>query len=152
DGRPVPYPWPESDVTAPEAHGPIALRAMFEELLLDRPAIRTAEIPIERCRGPILMISGDDDQMWPATTFAELALRRLADSGASVRCEHLHYPDAGHAFANPPGTDIPLVVPAHPLTGASYALGGTPIGNAAAQADCWPRIIDFLDEHLASAQ
>ena len=98
------------------------------------------------------MISGDDDQMWPATTFAELVLRRLADSGASVRCEHLRYPDAGHAFANPPGTDIPLVVPAHPLTGASYALGGTPIGNAAAQADCWPRIIDFLDEHLASAQ
>ena len=149
DGEPVPYPWPDSGFTPPTANGPVALRPLFEELLLDRQAIRNAEIPVERCQGPVLMISGDDDQMWPSTTFAELVLQRLSDSGASVRCEHLHYPGAGHAFASPPGTDTPITVPLHPLTHASYALGGTPIGNAAAQADCWPRVIDFLDEHLA---
>ena len=111
DGEPVPYPWPASGVTPPVLDGPVALCPMFEELLLDQPAIRNAEIPIERGRGPILMISGDDDQMWPSTTFAELVLQRLAHLGASVRCEHLHYADAGHTFVSPPGTDIPLHVP-----------------------------------------
>ena len=59
-------------------------------------------------------------------------------------------PDAGHAFASLPGPDMPLKSVAHQLTGASYALGGTASGNAAAQADASPRIVAFLDVHLAS--
>jgi uncharacterized protein len=150
DGAPVPYPWPRSGFSAPTGNGPIALRPMFEQLLTDRHAIRRAELPIEECRRPILLVSGDDDQMWPSTTFAELILERLARTAAAVTCEHLHYPDAGHAFASPIGTETPRDVPAHPLTGASYALGGTAAGNAIAQADSWPRIVAFLDEHLAT--
>jgi dienelactone hydrolase len=97
----------------------------------------------------LLLVSGDDDQMWPATTFSELVLDRLARTGADIRCTHLRYPDAGHAFVMPPGMPVPREVPAHPLTGASYAFGGTDAGNAAAQADAWPRIVEFLVEAAA---
>src|SRR5689334_4976597 len=129
DGEPVPYPWPQRGVTAPRGDGPVALRPLFEQLLLDGEAIRGAEIPIERCRGPILLVSGDDDQMWPSSTFAGLIGERLARTGATVRCDDLRYPRAGHAFALPNGMPVPLEVPAHPLTGASYAFGGDAAGN-----------------------
>jgi dienelactone hydrolase len=147
DGEAVPYPWPEAGFTPPRIDGPLSLRPMFEELLRDRAAIERAEISVEHCQGPIL-VSGDDDQMWPSTTFAENILQRLAAMGGDITCDHLHYPNAGHVFANPPGTVTPLNVAAHPLTGASYAFGGTPAGNAAAQGDSWPRIINFLNTHL----
>jgi dienelactone hydrolase len=145
NGTPVPYPWPAGGVTTPTSQEPVALRPMFEHLLLDRAAIRRAEIAIEHCPGPLLLVSGDADLMWPSTTFAELITKRLARTGATLECTHLRYPDAGHAFAGPTGTPVPSHVPAHPLTGASYAFGGTETGNAAAQADSWPRIIEFLD-------
>jgi dienelactone hydrolase len=148
-GAPVPYPWPRGGVTPPLSDGPVALRPMFEAALVDAAAIRAAEIPVERCRGPLLLVSGDDDQMWPSTTFAELIVERLRRTGATVECTHLHYPDAGHAFVGPVGPPVPTHVPAHPLTGVSYAFGGTEAGNAAAQADSWPRILDFL--HAAAA-
>jgi dienelactone hydrolase len=150
DGAPVPYPWPVGGLQHPVADGPVALRPMFEHLLGDHSAIRRAELPIERCRGPLLLVSGDDDQMWPSTTFATLVTERLARTGADVECTHLRYPDAGHAFVGPIGAPIPTHVPAHPLTGASYAFGGTESGNAAARADSWPRILAFLDRATAS--
>ena len=145
DGAPVPYPWPSGGVTTPSSEGPVALRPFFEHLLLDRAGIGRAEIAIEQCRGPLLLVSGDDDLMWPSTTFAELITERLRRTDATVKCTHLRYPEAGHAFVGPTGMPVPLEVPAHPLTGASYAFGGSDVGNAAAQADSWPRIVDFLD-------
>ena len=35
--------------------------------LEDRAAIRDAAIPVERIRCPLLLVSGDDDAMWPST-------------------------------------------------------------------------------------
>ena len=38
----------------------------------------------------------------------------------------------------------------HPLRGRAMALGGTPAGNAAAAADSWPRVLQFLRTSLAA--
>jgi hypothetical protein len=34
-------------------------------------------IPVERSRGPILMIPAEDDQLWASSTITEIAERRL---------------------------------------------------------------------------
>jgi dienelactone hydrolase len=122
---------------------------MHEDFLADPTRIEHAELPVEECRGPLLLVSGDDDQMWPSSTFSELVVARLARTGANVECTHLRYPDAGHAFVMPPGMPVPLEVPAHPLTGVAYAFGGTEAGNTAAQADAWPRVVEFLADAAA---
>ena len=44
-----------------------------------------------------------------------------------------------------PGTANTIL---HPLWGLSMALGGTPAGNAAAAADSWPRVLQFLQTSL----
>jgi hypothetical protein len=49
---------------------------------------------------------------------------------------HLHYPRAGHAIVPPFYSTTHRV--------SYYDLGGTPSDDAAAQADSWPKILEFL--------
>ena len=142
-GDPVPYVGLGGAPPAgPPPAGPVALTPMFERLLQDERAVRAAEIPIERARGPILLVSGQADAMWPSTRLGERVERRAAGrSGPPVT--HLRYPDAGHTGAGVPGTPAPTEV-RHPVDGGWYALGGTPAANAAARTDSWPQVLAFL--------
>jgi dienelactone hydrolase len=123
--------------------GPFALTPVFERLLQDEGAVGAAEIPVERARGPILVVSGEADAMWPATRLGERVERRAAAGRSTHPVTHLRYPGAGHVGAGVPGTPAPIEV-RHPVDGGWYALGGTPAANAAARADSWPRVLAFL--------
>lgn len=148
-GEPVPYvamtagPPP----IAPPTEGPLALRPMFDAVLADPARWSNGEIAVERAKGPILLVSGEADAMWPSTPMAELIVHRAAERGLRHRVTHLHYPDAGHTGAGVPDAPGETEVH-HPLTGVTYALGGTRAGNAAARADSWPRVVGFLREAL----
>ena len=122
---------------------PTAFRPFFEAMLRDHDMIHAAEIPVERVRGPILMISGEADAMWPATELAEIAEHRAAERGFTHDLTHLRYPGAGHLCGGVPGT--PAVTESrHPVTGQVYSFGGSPAANAQARADSWPRVLQFL--------
>jgi len=149
-GDPIPYAAmnggrpPMSSATA----GPIPLRPLFERLLADPARWSGAEIAVEQAKGSILLVSGEDDAMWPSTPMGELIERRSESRGFGHRIVHLRYPGAGHAGAGIPDAPGETQV-AHPLTGVTYALGGTLEGNAAARADSWPRVVEFLREELS---
>ena len=100
--------------------------------------IEKAQIPVERTRGPILLISGDADQVWPATQLSQVAMERLGRPGRPYHDEFRHYPDAGHGIQPP-------YLPATPGT---YYYGGDPEGNAAANEDSWRRVLRMLDARL----
>lgn len=135
---------------APDAP-PLALRPMFETALADPTLWRHAEIAVECAKGPILLVSGEDDAMWPATTMGNMIERRAADRGFRHRVVHLHYAGAGHTGAGVP--DLPAETAVrHPLTGEYYALGGTDLGNAAARRDSWPQVVSFLASSLTAAK
>jgi hypothetical protein len=95
-----------------------------------------------------MLVSGGDDAMWPSTPMAELIARRAINCGFPHRVVHLHYAGAGHTGGGVPGSPGETTVH-HPLTGVTYALGGTLEGNAAARTDSWHRIIDFLQAELS---
>lgn len=125
------------------AGSPIALRAVFEDMLRDRDVIRAAEIPVEQIRGPILMVSGEADAMWPATEMAQIAEHRAAEHGFTHQLTHLRYPGAGHLCGGVPGTPV-VTESRHPLTGQVYSFGGSRPANAQARGDSWPRVLQFL--------
>jgi len=128
---------------------PVALRPLFDHALQDQRMIAAAEIPIERIRGPILLVSGESDAMWASTPMAEIVERRAARHDFAYTVRHLRYPDAGHVCGGSPGT--PVVTHARlPLDGGLYAFGGSRATNAAARADSWPRVLDFLAAALGS--
>jgi dienelactone hydrolase len=96
-----------------------------------------AAIAVERIRGPILLICGEADTLWPSCPMANQIKQRAARRrGSQVRL--LAYRDAGHAVLGPP-------LPAdHPRFSALSGQGGSPEGNNAARADGWPNIVAFL--------
>jgi dienelactone hydrolase len=149
-GKPLPFVSPPSDGRAPapvSPGAPLELRPMFLKSLEDRGAVEAAAIAVERIRGPVLLISGEDDRLWPSPVLAEIAAARLAAHKRAVT--HLRYPGAGHMIG-PVGLPATANTILHPLRGQTMALGGTPAGNAAAAADSWPRVLKFLRTALVA--
>jgi dienelactone hydrolase len=100
-------------------------------------------IPVEQIKGPILLISGEDDQIWPSFELSEIAMDRLRENDHPYPYEHLSYEGAGHLIGLPywPTTGWGLN---NPLTGEPFNTGGTPQDDAAASADSWTHVLTFL--------
>jgi dienelactone hydrolase len=152
EGVPVPF-LPGSSASPadppPRGDGALVFTPSFEASVADAQpeAFANAEIPVERCGGPVLMLSGEDDALWPSVTLADIAVRRGRAGGAGFPVRHLRYPAAGHAFARPAGFPVPASA-VHPVTGEHIAYGGSPAGNAHASASSWGEIIEFLRTSL----
>src|SRR5205085_2528169 len=108
----------------------------------DWDRVEKAAIPVEKIRGGILLISGRDDQLWPAADMGERIMRRLKEHGFRYPAEHLCYEGAGH------GIPIACIPALATVTGGRWAAGGSPEANARAQADSRPKVLRFLREHL----
>ena len=156
DGKPFPMIAPRFDADAMRAFGvamaagtPLAMTPGFQRLLDGAGAdLDAAAIPVEQIRGPILMLSGGDDQVWPSARFAEMAIARLQAHRFAHPVEHLSYPHAGHTSSLPPYLPTSLTWSRHPQVPLALEMGGTPRANAEASADAWPRIVAFFRQHL----
>lgn len=116
--------------------------ALRESAVRERASIR-----VEQIQGPVLLISGMADGLWPSTELADLAVQRAWREKFAHRMEHLAYPEAGHGIGWPGGpTTVTRFV--HPVSGEALDSGGTPAGNARARRDSWTRALDFLAEAL----
>ena len=126
----------------PYADGPFrGVRDLYERSLV--AAAPETAIPVEKIRGPVLLISGKADQLWPSTPMSEAVMARLEAKHFAYAHKHLAYDNAGHAAFGPP-------LPADSPTMARLAsLGGTAQGNQAARLDDWPKALAFLDEAFA---
>jgi dienelactone hydrolase len=147
-GQAVPYlqPRPEklSPEDAPPPKGqPIPLTPRFLRNLEDQEAVDAAEIAVERINGPVLLISGKDDAMWPSVRLAEIARRRLERHNFEHPYQHLAYDGAGHMIGTP-YTPSTILASRHPLTGELFAYGGTAKAYAAAREDSWREVLRML--------
>src|SRR5688572_11223870 len=79
-GKPLPYLQegnPGDTSATADRSRPIAFSTLYRSQLRDTRAVERATIPVENTRGPILLVSGTDDQMWPSSDLADIAMRRL---------------------------------------------------------------------------
>ena len=107
-------------------------------------------IRVERTRGAILMMSGEDDQLWGSTELTAIAEERLKAAAFAYPFEHRRYPGAGHFACLPPNVPTTSTSARHALVPMALEYGGNARNNAAASADLWPRIVTFLHQHLAT--
>ena len=102
-------------------------------------------IPVEKISGPVLLLSGEDDRIWPSTLMAGLVVDRLEAKGFEHPVEHHAYPDAGHTVYRSPTRGE---IEPDRLVMATKRAGGTPDGTMAAIEDSWTRVLEFLRDHL----
>ncbi len=149
-GTPLPFVPGRAAPTQPEVAAnkePIALTPGFLRALEDVAAVERAAIPVEQTNGPILLISGQDDRMWPSSLLADMVVKRLAAHNYPYPYEHLSYAGTGHMIGAP---YLPTTVTAarHPIAGRVNAFGGNAKDSAFAQADSWSKVLAFLEESL----
>lgn len=104
-----------------------------------------AIIPVERINGPIMLVCGKADTLWPSCPMSEQVAARLRAKGFRRPVELLEYDDAGHAVYGQPYD------PSNPRIASLADLGGTVEGNQAARRDSWARSMAFLDQVLKPA-
>ncbi|WP_440990931.1 acyl-CoA thioesterase/bile acid-CoA:amino acid N-acyltransferase family protein [Haloarchaeobius baliensis] len=154
-GTPVPYvPYTFGKAFVPGALGryvsrsELQLAPIYERSLeqADDERVERARIPVERIAGPVLVISGTDDRLWPSARFGRELDARLDAHDFEYAHEHRCYEGAGHVVTIPNDVtihDVGDIVPGLPLTG-----GGTPKANAEAARSSWPLALGYLERGL----
>jgi dienelactone hydrolase len=148
-GRDLPYlpnvvtPRMEAAVAA---GGPVSLGWAAPDLK-DAGKVAEAAIPVERIRGPVLLISGSDDQTY-GPAFQEAAAQRLAAAGHRYPFRHIVHERAGHLIAAVGYR--PTTQSVFPGPGVPFQYGGTPAADAAARLATWHETLSFLGQALQS--
>lgn len=119
----------------------IAATPLFLGGMEDKMAFAASAIPVEKIRCPLLLISAQDDQMWPSSLFAQQIVDRLKAHSSPIFYNHLSYPGAGHAPAKG-------VAGLHPILKRWVAYGGNHKDNAFAAEDWWKQTVGFFKEQL----
>jgi dienelactone hydrolase len=155
-GKPLPYLQEnnsshDSEPKAEHRH-PIAYTPLYRSFLRDSQAVERATIPVERTRGPILLVSGTDDQMWPSAELADIALRRLEAHRHPFPFRHIKYPGAGHLILVPywPLTVRAVGLRVEGFEGYLYSQGGIPKADAEAGVDAWANTLAFLEDAIGA--
>jgi hypothetical protein len=124
----------------------MAIAPIFQLYLKDAEAVRQATILVEKIRGPVLLVTGKEDQVWPSAQMADLVMKRLAAFKHPYPDQHLCYANCGHAIGIP---NAPIgETRVRNRVAEVFELGGTPQGSGYAAWDSWPRVLKFLDENL----
>jgi dienelactone hydrolase len=148
-GKPLPYLQQDNSFAQdPPALKPgtaVAFAPFYRSNLRDTLAVERATIAVEGIRGPVQLVSGGDDQMWPSAELADIAYRRLQSCRHPYPFRHLRFEKAGHQILVPHGARTVLVDRV-----GDYVLsqGGTPKENAEAGAEAWRDLLRFLEESV----
>jgi dienelactone hydrolase len=117
----------------------------YAAALENKDRVRAAEIPVEKINGPILMITGKDDQMWPSTALSDIAMERLKRNSFPHAYDHVCYEKAGHDIGPP---YQPSLVRIRHTVVPFIAIGGTQKANAQASEDSWRRVLSLLSSTM----
>lgn len=136
-GRPLPFV-PVPPGVAPE-HSERGLSLLpIHDRGLDGDVDPAAVIPLERAVGPVLLLSGGDDRMWPAERMCRMLVERMRAHGREQDVTHLSFLAAGHVLfrwePDPGATPPPM----------PFDLGGSESSAEQAHAIAWPKVVATL--------
>ncbi|MFL0356396.1 alpha/beta hydrolase [Erythrobacter sp. GH1-10] len=140
-GEPVPY-LPYVELEWYEWFGLDGVGEMYSLSLDQLPDHPEAAIRVEDIDGPILMLCGEQDSLWPSCRMSRAAQERARAAGKS-EVEVIAYEDAGHMMFGKP------LDPSDENYENLARMGGTPEGNNEARKQSFPAIAAFLQTALA---
>ena len=116
--------------------------ALYEDGLKSLAQHADSIIPVERINGPVLLVCGQQDAIWPSCVMSRQIVARLRAKHFRPAAQILENANAGHAVFG-----IPLEI-----SNSNYSLlgslGGTPEGNNLGRKTSWPKALQFIDTAL----
>lgn len=147
-GTPLPFlarAVPPAEVAEKPSQEPISFIPGYLVRLADPKAVKRASIAVEKIRGPVLLLSGEQDKMWPSKVMATMVEKRLILHKYPYAFKHHSYKGAGHfrdgSFQNLPTT---ILGGRHSVRGYKIDLGGNAKDTADAASDSWREVLKFL--------
>ena len=133
---PLPFvPYPAGVGPASSGRG-LSVRPIYDAGLDNATAVEDAAIAVERATGPVMLISGGDDRMWPAERMCEMVVGRMGRHGRGGAVTHVNVPEAGHVLF-----PYSRVSSSGPM---AFDLGGSPEGAATAHRLVWAQVVKHL--------
>jgi dienelactone hydrolase len=145
-GKPLPFvPYPTDAAPSFSPRGTSVL-PIYDRGLENTAAVAHATIPIEHATGPVLVISGGDDRMWPAERMCKMVVERARRAGCEALVRHRNFPDAGHVLFP---YEAPAQSAAMPM---QFDLGGSLASSRSAHALAWPDVVRHLRQHVPAIE
>lgn len=141
EGKPIAPCAPFEYIERTSEASPIQGTPLFLEGMEDSERFAQSAILVEKIRCPLLLISAEDDQMWPSSLFARQIIERLDAHRSPIYRRHQSYPGVGHA---PTKGAFGL----HPILKRWVAFGGNPKDNAFAARDWIDQTVHFFQTQL----
>lgn len=114
--------------------------------LSDSVAVSNSAISVENINGPILLLSGADDEVWPSAMMSDMIEKRIKMHNFHFDLENIKYENAGHLISSNPNNQSSIRQGKMDIGGKSYDFnfGGTETGDMEAQKDAAQRVFKFL--------
>lgn len=106
-------------------------------------------IPVEKIGGPILLLSGKEDKIWPSAMMSDMIEERLLALAFPHDIENVQFEDAGHLISRNLATISAGRTGQMMIEGKAYEFeyGGTIEGDKSAIITSWEKILAFLKKY-----
>ncbi len=119
----------------------VAFRESYERGMQASDESDDAVISVEKINGPIFLVAGTDDQVWPATEFADKIIQRLEQSEYQYTYTYFKEEGAGHLVG------IPYFPSAEVYKNLIFTSGNSTLSSVS-MIKTWDAMIKFFDKSL----
>jgi len=118
----------------------------WENGLNQKSYVENAIIKVEKINGPILLISGKDDEVWPSSQMANMIEDRLINFNLKNKVQNIQYSGAGHLISGNPESNNEERTGKMNIQGKQYEFryGGTNEGDYKAKQDAKNRVFELI--------
>lgn len=136
-GAPVPFlPYAAGAAPTYTQSAGIRVDGCYQPSRYAHDQLEKASVAVEGVVGPLLVLAGDDDHMWPSAAMAEQIVERRQRHGRDGDTNLVIYRGAGHTFLN--------YQPKQVRGPSRWDFGGDAKADCDACSEAWPRISAFL--------
>lgn len=143
-GKDVPY-IPMDKITGSKSTT-INTMEYWKSGLSQKSNVESAAIKVEKIKGPILLLSGKDDKVWPSTQMANMIEERLKEFNRHINLQNIQYSNAGHLISGNPESAEEERTGKMNIQGKQYDFeyGGTNEGDFKAKQDSKKRVFELI--------
>lgn len=120
--------------------------AYWKSGLAKEDKVELASISVENINGPILLLSGKEDKVWPSALMADKIEQRIQQHNFQHSFQNIQYENAGHLISANPEVLSSIRVGTMTIKDKEYEFeyGGTNEGDHAARQAAKSEVLEFL--------